>query len=431
MPPPPPKRKESKEDRAHRRRRHDGPLPSLDLFSGVAGITLALAGVAEPVAYCDVAPEPQANLGVNMANGSIPRAPISTDVAKLDRKWLAKEAGARAQPKMVVAGFPCVGFSSSGLRQAFENEQSSLFSHVLRIVDEFDLPVVFLENVSNILKLGMGTVAHELAVRRGFEVRWCVVGADDVGAPQQRRRWFCLAVKPGFVFSVAKGLRYKPFPWGEGYDPKARMRCSDDRAEREEGLARAGLLGNSVVPDAVRTAFFYLATGFDPAARPDAPGLAYAPSSPTLTREVRCIAASPREQRALGTWPSCGAASPKGAVYSVPGVQARCAYVVEARGRRAGSKIVLVPGAFKTAKKPSPMLSTELVRAAVSKEKWATPRHSLVAACNYLTARSKNDLPTQVRFERRTPARVRACDLDPRFVEWLMGYRAVWTKLRA
>jgi len=51
----------------------------------------------------------------------------------------------------------------------------------------------------------------------------------------------------------------------------------------------------------------------------------------------------------------------------------------------------------------------------------------MIHGCNYLTERSKNDLPTQVRFERQTPQKVRACDLDPQFVEWLMGYRKGWT----
>jgi site-specific DNA-cytosine methylase len=32
-------------------------LRSLDLFSGVGGMTLALRGIAEPVAYCDSSPE--------------------------------------------------------------------------------------------------------------------------------------------------------------------------------------------------------------------------------------------------------------------------------------------------------------------------------------------------------------------------------------
>jgi len=101
--------------RTARTAHHTGPLPSIDLFSGVAGITLALDGVATPLAYCDIAAEPQANLTSNMAKGLIPSAPLSVDVNTLNRKWLASSSSTTL-PMMVVAGFPCVGFSSSGLR---------------------------------------------------------------------------------------------------------------------------------------------------------------------------------------------------------------------------------------------------------------------------------------------------------------------------
>jgi branched-chain amino acid transport system permease protein len=66
-----------------------------------------------------------------MSKGHLPRAPISTDVTTLDRAWLAKNA--RAMPQMVVAGFPCVGFSSVGLRTGLEDAQSKLFGEIVRI----------------------------------------------------------------------------------------------------------------------------------------------------------------------------------------------------------------------------------------------------------------------------------------------------------
>ena len=34
-------------------------IKSLDLFSGIGGMTLALKGIADPLAYCEVSSEPQ------------------------------------------------------------------------------------------------------------------------------------------------------------------------------------------------------------------------------------------------------------------------------------------------------------------------------------------------------------------------------------
>ena len=61
----------------------DDPAPmllkSLDLFSGIGGITHALRGIAEPVAYCDIEPNSRAVLEANMRRGNLPRAPIAHD----------------------------------------------------------------------------------------------------------------------------------------------------------------------------------------------------------------------------------------------------------------------------------------------------------------------------------------------------------------
>jgi site-specific DNA-cytosine methylase len=405
-------------------------LQSLDLFSGVGGLTRSLEGIAEPVSYCDIAPESLANLTANMGRKLIPRAPISTDVRSLDKKWLKNEALSNGlpskKPTMVVAGFPCVGFSSVGKRQAFENSQSSLFSEVLRIIDEFKLPVAFLENVPGILNLGMGVVVHELVTKRGFEMRWCVVSAEDVGAPQVRRRWFCLCVKPGFAFDFA-GQKYKPYAWSKGFPAADRMACRTAEQTREERL-RIGLLGNSVVPDAVRMAFAYLASGFAASSRPDQRRIAYAKSA-DATATLK-----PTKSSASMKWPQAGLATRSGKssspeIFGAPRVQAT-AYVQAKRQQLQDKnfRIVLDPKSFKPKKPPSVQLVLPVLKKTVQLKHWATPRYSNTAAVNYITRRTKGDLPTQARFEKETPAKLRACELEARFVEWLMGYPRDWTR---
>ena len=394
------------------------PLPSLDLFTGVGGITLALHGIASPVAYCDVAPESIANLERNMKLGNIPRAPISTDVRQLDRRWLAANSKGRA-PKAVVAGFPCVGFSSMGRRKGFSDQQSSLFAEVLRIVDEFRVPLVFLENVPNILNLGMQAVVRELARKRGFELRWCVLGASDVGAPHKRRRWFCLCVRPGFQFK-ASGMAYRPFRWDVPYDPARRMRCVSD-AQRKDDSLRMGLMGNSVVPDAVRMAFFFLASMFDKDARPDARELSFA----ALGGALATLPAS--TVRAHG-WPRCGAALPNGRVLVAQPPTEANKYVLSKRAHSA-TRIVLVPSAFRPTKPPSKLLALPVLKSPKTMAYWSTPRHGITSTTNYITERTAKDLQTQVRFEKATPDSLRGCSVHPGFTEWLMGYPRDWTRL--
>jgi hypothetical protein len=57
---------------------------------------------------------------------------------------------------------------------------------------------------------------------------------------------------------------------------------------------------------------------------------------------------------------------------------------------------------------------------------WSTPRHSSHTS-NVITTRTCRDLPTQVRFERKTPDHLRRGVLNPEFVEWMMGYPKGYT----
>ena len=58
--------------------------------------------------------------------------------------------------------------------------------------------------------------------------------------------------------------------------------------------------------------------------------------------------------------------------------------------------------------------------------RWATPRalNPPKASLN-LTKRSKDDLPTQVRFEQHTNPKLKI--VNPIFIEWIMGFPENWT----
>lgn len=55
----------------------------LDLFSGIGGITEALEGYVQPIAYCENDPRAQMRLLARMASGALPHAPIWDDVQSL------------------------------------------------------------------------------------------------------------------------------------------------------------------------------------------------------------------------------------------------------------------------------------------------------------------------------------------------------------
>lgn len=403
-------------------------LRSIDLFSGIGGMALALHGIATPLVYCDIAPRAQDTLKRLMARKLLPAAPVLGDVRLVSARKLPPLAD--HEDAVIVAGFPCVGFSTMGRQKAFQNEESALFSEVLRIIDSFPAsrapPLVFLENVPNVLRIGMREIVAQLAVARGYELRWCTVSAESVGAPHVRNRWFCLAVRPGYEFAFGTVLQdaYHPYTWTRAAAeavPRtvgSRGLAGTHHASPSEAAERCGLLGNSVVPDAVRVAFCFLARRCEHGADP----LSLAPG------ERLAPAADP-----CGGNGGADVPRPGPAAFPRAGIILAGTDLVEARlcpGRLRECEVdgpTMSPDAFAPPRPPSPLLRTPLVRKLTRFQAWSTPRHSITGACNYLTERSIRDLPTQVRFEVRTEAR--DMPVAAEFVEFLMGFPIGWTRL--
>ncbi|MET9098329.1 DNA cytosine methyltransferase [Streptomyces antibioticus] len=91
-----------------------------------------------------------------------------------------------------IGGYPCQPFSTAGHRKGTDDERH-LWPFIAGALRVLRPRIAIFENVANHLRVGFGSVLVDLA-DLGFDVEWCVVRADEVGAPHQRRRLFVLAV---------------------------------------------------------------------------------------------------------------------------------------------------------------------------------------------------------------------------------------------
>ena len=379
-------------------------LKTIDLFSGVGGITLALKGIAHPVAYCDVDPVARECIEFNIRRRRLPKAPIHPDIKTFTKVPKAD---------MVVGGFPCVGFSGRGKLEGFEHEGSGLFYEILRIVDGSKARAVFLENVPGVMRES-ASIIHELSVKRKFELRWEFDSSHDIGAPHKRVRWFCLCVKKGSkletTVTTTKAGGYAPYDWS-GKGPSRTCSRSTDRDGCIRSMKRWGLMGNSVVPDAVRLAFLRLFSG---GAVPDL-------HTAGRLRYSNDLASGPE---------STGAASRIGIFCVESGKKSvrkvRAATDVAKNGKELS--IVLDPKTRAPPKKASPNQVHPSMTAPVRLGIWATPAHSQAHSQRVMTLRSIQSLPTQIRFERGTKNREGV--LAPMFTEWMMGYPLGFTDAR-
>lgn len=163
-------------------------MNGLDLFSGIGGISLALKPWVNTVAYCEQDRYAQSVLMSRMLGGELDTAPIWDDIRTLRGNMLPKI-------DIIYGGFPCQDISVAGKGEGIEGERSGLYFELLRLVDECQPAYVFLENVPAIRTRGLSTVARTLA-DRGYDFKWKIVSAAEVGAPHLRKRWWCLASDP-------------------------------------------------------------------------------------------------------------------------------------------------------------------------------------------------------------------------------------------
>lgn len=100
---------------------------------------------------------------------------------------------------IMLAGFPCQAFSVAGYRQGFDDEKGRgvLFFELCRILEVKRPPIVFLENVKNLVGHDKGNtfrVILEQLELLGYNVKFQVLNAMEYGnTPQNRERIYIAA----------------------------------------------------------------------------------------------------------------------------------------------------------------------------------------------------------------------------------------------
>lgn len=184
-------------------------MNELHLFAGSGGGILGGILLGHTT-VCAVEIEPYCRevLLQRQRDGMLPRFPIWDDVRTFDGKpW-------RGRVDAVCGGFPCQDISAAGKGAGITGERSGLWSEMLRIVSEVRPRNVFVENSPMLTIRGLGVVLGGLA-QMGYDARWGVFSAADIGARHIRERIWILAdtnkIKhPEFQSSERRSDRFRP-----------------------------------------------------------------------------------------------------------------------------------------------------------------------------------------------------------------------------
>lgn len=159
----------------------------VSLFSGIGGIDLGFIQAGFDVVWAnefdhDAATTYRTNFGDEHL--------VEGDIKNID-------ASSIPNFDVLVAGFPCQPFSIAGRKKGFEDPRGNLFFEIVRILEEKKPPIVFLENVPNLIEHDRGRTfmtIHNALVELGYYIRYNVLDAKEYGnVPQTRKRVFIVA----------------------------------------------------------------------------------------------------------------------------------------------------------------------------------------------------------------------------------------------
>jgi DNA (cytosine-5)-methyltransferase 1 len=162
-------------------------MNELALFAGAGGGILGgkLLGW-RTVCAVEWEPYPASVLCARQNDGLLPPFPIWDDIQTFDgNPW-------RGIVDVVSGGFPCTDISAAGKGAGIDGEASGMWREMARVICEVRPRFVFVENSPMLTSRGLGRVLGDLA-SMGFDARWGVLGAADIGAPHQRDRMWIVA----------------------------------------------------------------------------------------------------------------------------------------------------------------------------------------------------------------------------------------------
>lgn len=165
----------------------EGVVNDLALFAGAGGGLLASRLLGwRTVGYVESNDFRQRLLRQRIDDGFLDDAPLFGDIRTfLSEGYAASYSG---MVDVVSAGFPCQAFSQAAAGR--NDPDKNLWPETAEAIRVVGPGYVLLENSPRIASRGyLGTVLRDLAIL-GFDARWDVFSAAEVGADHIRQRWW-------------------------------------------------------------------------------------------------------------------------------------------------------------------------------------------------------------------------------------------------
>lgn len=214
-------------------------MRELSLFSGAGGGLLGTHLLGwRPVGYVEWDDYCQRVLRARIDDGYLPDAPIFGDIRAFVHDGYA--ASYTGLVDVVTGGFPCQPFSTAGKR-AGADDPRNMWPATIDVIRVVRPRWCLLENVPGLLSSGyFGTVIGDLAAS-GYDARWRVLSAAELGAPHKRDRLWILCTDTQHSAGSAQQERQHPRSAESTGGCADRLEQGPNVADAEGQPVRAGL----------------------------------------------------------------------------------------------------------------------------------------------------------------------------------------------
>ena len=206
-------------------------MKELSLFSGAGGGVLGTQLLGwETIGYVEYNEYCQRVIRQRIEDGCLDNAPIFSDVNAFISEGYADAY--KGMVGVISAGFPCQPFSVAG-KKAAKDDPRNCWPQTLDIIRRVRPRYCLLENVGGLLSRKhryFETILKDLA-ESGYDARWKVISAAEVGGPHKRDRLWIVAHANHSRKLQSEGSKQDKWRWA-GYDGEE---ISDTCSKRLEG----------------------------------------------------------------------------------------------------------------------------------------------------------------------------------------------------
>lgn len=183
-------------------------MTNLSLCSGAGTLDLAVEQITGTKTFVYAENDPFAS---RVMEARFPWATNLGDITQIPWADVAQQW----RIESLSGGFSCQDISNAGRKAGIHGTRSGIWKNFAEAVGVIRPPLVFLENVEALRTKdrGLDVVLADLAAL-GYDARWTCLRANEVGAPHQRWRWFCIAY-PADAYPVSTGWHGGTWDLGE------------------------------------------------------------------------------------------------------------------------------------------------------------------------------------------------------------------------